>query len=389
MQNKAFGVLFDLFKYEINGTELNQETKNLISPETEIALYKLSKKHDLAHLVADALDKNGLLDDSEIAKIFRNERNMAVYRYEQINYELGEICRVLEENKIEHIPLKGAVLRAHYPQPWMRTSCDIDILVKKDELKQAITVLFKELSYKKEQENSHDVQLWAPSGVHLELHFNLVEERYKPESVRILESVWDRVVPVDGKTYQKEMTDEMFYFYHLVHMVKHFIEGGCGLRSFMDLWILNHKKTFDTQKRTALLKQGELSSFANIVETLADIWFLNERHTDTTRKLETYILNGGVYGNSENKNLVRRSKHKNKFSYFMSRLFMPYEQLCFDYPKLIHRKWLYPFYTVKRWWKKIFKGKAKSALNEVKEASKLSDESIQGLKELMQDLGLK
>ena len=381
-------VLFALLRCEICQAEIDTETKNLITPEIFSALYKLSKKHDLAHLVADALDKNGLLDDSDVARRFCNERNMAVYRYEQINYELEEICRVLEENKIEHIPLKGSVLRAYYPEPWMRTSCDIDILVKKSDLEQAIAILSKELSYQKEQENTHDVQLWAPSGVHLELHFNLIEEYYKPDSLEVLNSVWDIAIPSDDKIYQKEMPDEMFYFYHLLHMVKHLLEGGCGLRPFIDSWILNHKKSFNAQARKALLQKGKLQSFAQTVETLSEVWFSGLPHTDITRKLENYILRGGVYGNSENKNLVRRSKHQSKFAYFMSRLFMPYERLCFDYPKLINRKWLYPFYTVKRWFSKLFKGRTKSALSEMKNAAQLSDESVEGVKALMQDLGL-
>ncbi|MBO4954226.1 MAG: nucleotidyltransferase family protein, partial [Clostridia bacterium] len=35
---------------------------------------------------------------------------------------------------IDFMPLKGAVIRQYYPEPWMRTSCDIDIHVKKDRL---------------------------------------------------------------------------------------------------------------------------------------------------------------------------------------------------------------------------------------------------------------
>ena len=165
-------------------------------------------------------------------------------------------------------------------------------------------------------------------------------------------------------------------------------KGGCGFRPFIDVWILNHKKSFDAQKRKALLQKGKLQAFAQTVETLAEVWFSGLPHTDVTRRLENYILCGGVYGNSENKNLVRRSKKKSKFAYFMSRLFMPYERLCFDYPKLINRKWLYPFYTVKRWFSKLFKGRAKSALSEMKNAAQLSDESVEGVKALMQDLGL-
>ena len=61
-------IMFALLRFEINGMQLCDEVKNLITPEALPALFKLSKKHDLAHLVGDALDKNGLLPDGSEAK---------------------------------------------------------------------------------------------------------------------------------------------------------------------------------------------------------------------------------------------------------------------------------------------------------------------------------
>ena len=54
-------LFFALLRSEINNESLEEETKNQITQETMSALYKLSKAHDMVHLVADALDKNGIL----------------------------------------------------------------------------------------------------------------------------------------------------------------------------------------------------------------------------------------------------------------------------------------------------------------------------------------
>ena len=381
--------LFSLLRSEICEAQLDEETKNAITPETLSKLYKLSKKHDLAHLVADALDKNGLLPtDGEIKKRFLYERNMAVYRYEQINYELGEICRVLEEEQIEHIPLKGSVLRRYYPEPWMRTSCDIDILVKEADLKKARSVLVEKLDYKYDGENMHDVQLWAPSGVHLELHFDLVEDYIAKKATPILHSVWERTKPYPECNYRLEMTDEMFYFYHLAHMGKHFIYGGCGIRSFLDVWVLTHKITYHEENRAKLLKKGGLYQFAIGVENLSDVWFEEKAHTPMTLTMETYILQGGIYGTNENKSLLGRGKKGNKIKYIAYRIFMPYGELCCIYPRLAKRKWLYPFYTVKRWFTRLFQGKLKKSINEAKTVSNLQTEKIDNMKELLANLGL-
>ena len=97
------------------------------SDEELAALYKLSKAHDLAHLVGDALIKNKLISNAEIKSKFEKQLMTAVYRYEQINYELNCLRKVLNEAQIPFLPLKGSVLRRYYPEPWMRTSCDIDL----------------------------------------------------------------------------------------------------------------------------------------------------------------------------------------------------------------------------------------------------------------------
>ena len=47
----------------------------------------------------------------------------------------------IKKVQIPFLPLKGSVIRQYYPEPWMRTSCDIDILV--DFEKDAHVGLFK------------------------------------------------------------------------------------------------------------------------------------------------------------------------------------------------------------------------------------------------------
>ena len=52
------------------------------------------------------------------------------------------------------------------------------------------------------------------------------------------------------------------YFYHIAHMAKHLQQGGCGIRTFIDLWILDNLPTIDTLKRNDLLKSGGLLQFS-------------------------------------------------------------------------------------------------------------------------------
>ena len=107
---KIIHAMMDLIASEVCGKKINKSQYTLTDEEL-VKLYKLSKSHDLAHLVGDALIKNDLIEDGEIKAKFQKQIMLAVYRYEKINYELGRLRKVLNEAEIPFIPLKGSVIR--------------------------------------------------------------------------------------------------------------------------------------------------------------------------------------------------------------------------------------------------------------------------------------
>ena len=388
MQRTVEKVFFALIRFEINGDELCDEMKNLITPEMLPVLFKLAKRHDLAHLIGSALDKNDLLPDgTEVKKRFLQERNMAVYRYEQIQYEFEQICDVLEKARIPYIPLKGSVIRQYYPEPWMRTSCDIDILVNKPNLEQAKETLKCDLEYQIENvESSHDISLYAPSGVHLELHHSLVEEGRAQSSSDILYSVWENVV--ESQSCNKAMTNEMFYFYHVAHMAKHFEIGGCGVRPFLDSYLLLQHAQYRTELCCKLLQKGGLLMFARAVEETAGVWFGETEETSLSREIQDYILYAGMYADTENRAAVQQVKKGGRIKYLWSRIFLSYEQLKLQYPKLEKYNILLPFYQVKRWCRLLFGKDSKNVSRELKTNVNMQNKKKERIAKLLKDLDL-
>lgn len=116
--------LIELIRYEICGDV--PEIGNFSDEELK-NIFLLSKKHDLAHMAGDALLKLNCCN-SETKKKFQKEVITSVYRFEKLEITLADIRNSLD---VPFIPLKGAVLRQLYPEKWLRTSCDVDILVKK------------------------------------------------------------------------------------------------------------------------------------------------------------------------------------------------------------------------------------------------------------------
>lgn len=376
-------MFFALIRFEFE-KELSQEIKNQITIDLLPALYNLSKRHDLAHLIGDALDKNRLLPaNSVMQKRFLHERNMAVYRCEQMQYEFEQICSVLETEKISFIPLKGVVIRKYYPEPWMRTSCDIDILVKEDDLQCAVNSLQIKLNYKCEDKDRHDVSLFSQSGVHLELHYKLAS---KMDSWRYtLESVWNYTEHYTKNRYL--LTKEMFYLYHIAHMGGHFQFGGCGVRSFLDLYLLCQHNSYNQEILSALLNQGGLTVFNDAVCSVSEYWFGKGVRTNLVERIENYILYAGMYGDMKNRVAVAKAK-KGSCKILWARIFLPYNKLKFQYPLLQKCPVLYPFYIVKRWFKLVRKENRKKSLREFDEMMHGDVEKQEYIAQLIRELNL-
>ena len=381
---KIIRTMMDLIASEACGKNIDKSQYTLTDEELA-KQYKLSKSHDLAHLVGDALIKNNLIGDGEIKAKFQNQMMLAVYRYEKINYELGRLRKVLNEAKIPFIPLKGSVLRKYYPEPWMRTSCDIDVLVHESDLERAVSALTSAAGYKADSKGSHDVGMFSDSGVHLELHYSLIEDKIVGSAANILRIAWENASPVSD-TSEYVFGDDLFFFYHTAHMAKHFVNGGCGIRPFIDIWVLNHRVSFSRKKRDALLAEGGLLTFAKQAEVLSEAWFGNGEHTDITRRMQDYLLKGGVYGTTANRVSVQQIRKGGKIRYAFSRIWLQYDVLKFHYPSLERKRWLLPVFEVRRWFKLIFCGGFKRSVSELKLNSSMTSEVQTKTKEMLRQL---
>ena len=380
-------LLLALLRYELSGDAPSAEVLALISSDEAEAIYALAKKHEVIAMAAHAMISLGVKTTQEMALKLQKQMMVAKHYYECMNYEISEIGRVLSDAGIEHILLKGATLRMHYPIPWLRTSCDVDILVREERLEDACAILTEKLAYKQSGRTPHDIPFYAPSGVHVELHFTLLESEAVDEREAVLCEVWERTLSSEDK-FRLRMTDEMFYYYHIVHMVKHFVTGGCGIRPFLDLWILTEKVSHDKAKREALLERGGMKKFAEASIELMRIWLEGTERTERSDMMENYIMYGGVYGNTENKVAVQQSKKGGKFSYAISRVFPPYRLMAHSYPILLRRKWLLPFMYVRRWGRVVRRGRLSASITELKYNDSISEAQKNQTQKFLSDIGL-
>lgn len=380
-------VLLYFLKCEIIEYDYNENTLD-VSEEVIKNAFLLAKKHSVAHIFAEGVRKSGMKISDELLTELKNSVILNYTSCFRKNVALEKIKKTLSEERVRFIPLKGSVIKDYYPGKWLRNSCDIDILIEEQNIEKAVEVLCEQLHYVFDKKASHDVSLYC-GNVHLELHFQLVEEGLANKASKVLKDVWKLSYPNQKNEYEYIMPDDLFYFYHIAHMAMHFKGAGCGIRNFLDLWVLNHKIDYDLEKRNSLLKNGELYKFALESEKLSEVWFSDHIHTDLSKSIEEYVFKSGVYGSRKNRVAIERSENDNGIVYWLLRVFQPYVVMKYNFPVLNKHPYLLPLMWVKRWNRILFSKQGKDNIkSEMYENKTFEKEYSKRVNKMLTDLKL-
>lgn len=376
--------LFAAVREAIGGKPLTTGECALCTADTWPAIRKMAQKHAVAPLVAHTVRAHQLSDDAAI----QNTITLATVGYELLNHEQIRIGELLGAAEIRFIPLKGAVMRRWYTHPWMRSSSDIDILVPPDELDRAVDLLTGDGGYTYRHKGAHDVALISKGGIRVELHYALLDGGVSPAWEAALGDVWAAAAPRDNAPYWYELPDEVFYLYHVIHMAKHFLGGGCGIKPFIDLWLLDRLPDADREKRDALLKKGALFTFAESVRRQAGIWLDGDSPDGVAAQIEAYILRGGVYGSRQNQIAVQQQQVGGRLGYVLKNTWIPYNVIKFQYPVLQKHRWLTPVMQVRRWGKLIFAGHLRRVRKQLKLNQSISTDQARETARFLTEIGL-
>ncbi|HCH73871.1 MAG TPA: hypothetical protein DEV87_01650 [Clostridiales bacterium] len=378
----AFNSLLTIVKKEVFGGEEGFD-EQLRQDENLIELFKTAKRFDMTPTVAFGLRDCEFVKNEKAIKYLERERVLAVSRYERLEHDVTELKGIFEREKLPFIMLKGAVIRKMYPNPAERTSCDVDVLVKNEDLERAVSALTA-AGYDKTERGTHDVGFVSPGGVSTELHFALVNFGQDAAS-KVLNDPFFGAVKGGGSEYA--LSPETFYFYHIAHAAKHF-DGGFGIKPLVDLLLIKKNVKTDEEKLSAMLEAGGLKKFEENCVKIAEAWFCGGERNELINAMERHIERGGVYGSLENNVTVNQVRKKGKVRYFFSRMFLPYDKLKLYYPSLENRKILLPFYQVRRWFSLLFGGRVKRTVSEIQFNASVTKERREETEKLFSELGL-
>lgn len=262
---------------------------------------------------------------------------------------MKEICSAFDEQGIDYLPLKGAVLKNIYPKPEMRSMGDADILIKTEQYS-AIKPIMQKLEYKEITESDHEF-IWNKLNVYIELHKRLIPS-YNRDYYAYFGDGWELAKPERGTRYS--MNDENQMIYLFTHFAKHYRDAGIGIKHIVDLWVYRKSKpNLDEDYIKNELKTLQLYDFyQNIMNTLS-VWFDGGKSDEKTDFITDVIFNSGTYGKSTAHALssgvkLSKSTEHVKAKRLFSLIFLPYKTMCMKYPLLKKAPFLLPLFWIVR-----------------------------------------
>ena len=352
-----------------------------LSPDECLSILKLSNRQSILPIVLRGMDKLGIADPSQA--LFEQHRLKSDYRVIQHDDALKRVSSALDEAGIPYIPLKGAVLRHLYPDITLRTSSDIDVLIKETDLDKAVAVLEEKTDFKTDKRNYHDVSMIS-SRVHLELHFSIKENMKNID--RFLSRAWEYIIPSDeGSCYQ--FSPDFQVFHVVAHMSYHMVHGGLGIRPFLDLWLLRTKTEYSEETIRQMFSECGILMFYEKSCQLVDAWMSGEKIPDTLELYEKYCLDSRVFGNEETI-IAAKQREKRGFGYLVGRIFMSRDELATEFPEIEKKPYLIPLCQAKRWTRLLKKQKRDHVRKEMKAIKRTPRESVELFDELLKELNL-
>ncbi len=346
-------------------------------------LLKLAKSHMLLPLLCDGLQKAGCWEEvpQEARKTLEKAYMQAIYRDAQMEHIRAKLEAELTKANIPYVLLKGAVLKYNYPDPALRTMCDIDILVHTEDYP-AIERIALQLQGEAGHSDGNHRNYMFPGGVEVEFHPNLIHQDTP---------VGTDINPGWQYTEGNKMTEEGIYLNTLCHLANHFVLGGVGVRFVLDVWVNRHlrKNPIDRAKVEEELTGFGLLAFAKNIEALAECWFGKGESTPLLEELGEYIFTSGSHGRTDRAvlNNVTLSKGGSRTSALWGKIFPSRAEMEDRFPWCKGKPLLLPIAWCVRAFRAVTK-RGKLIFTWSKETSKITKEQTDAQKEMLARFGI-
>ena len=354
--------------------------------------YSLCKAHSMSVVAVRALeDVKDKLPQKTMSALERSAYRHLTYDV-QSERSMKMLLSAFEERGFRYMPLKGYHLKKLYPSSDMRYASDFDILIDVNQLKEIRAFLAEIGLLRMRYDEHHDIVYHPNTKTVFELHktmfvgsfenyFGLNEKGFEGAHVR------------EGYRFFYEMDKEKFYISVLAHSAYHFANGaGVGIRHLTDIYLYKRAYTLCDAYLNAELEKCGLRRFKETFEKAAFFLFEDAEGDPFTEKLVAHILGSTLFENSSKKaasDIVASGiadYEKAQRNALLQKIFLPTEQMKFQFPILKKAIWLLPVFHIIRWITVLFT--RPKALGQLKDFAAASEEEVLYMKELRCGLGI-
>lgn len=350
MQKLSDNFIYGLYTCRLISSVINDTEPPAMPENIELnSLYAYQSSQDVTNIAYVALER---LDSSLDLKQYQMDHKFNILREARFEIAGQEIYAAFEKAEISFLPLKGAILKNYYPKPSLRTFTDTDIYVG-DEFDKAEKVLF-ELGFEKLVDTDHnDVSFVKKPSLHIELHRDLFPEDYTFNGY--FDDPYKHTKIKEGYKYFHLYHDNDFFIHVLCHLYKHFTFGGCGLRQYLDIYVMTKKLDLDFECIRSELRSFGMEGFLDTTLKLNRFLFDGEKPDDELLEIAEFVLNNTTFGNADNRLVLDYDKgHGEKrtvcgnIKYFADRWQLRYSQMKQRYSILKYLPFLLPFCYIQR-----------------------------------------
>ena len=308
-------------------------------------LFAFGKSHGVENMLYVGLRDLHIDVPEETMQKFKTAYEMQIMVEATQALELEAISEAFEEAGIDHVPLKGSVIKYLYPMPDYRKSGDIDILIRPEDEAKADRVL-KSLGFDMDSvHNNHEIHSSYKKDPFIEIELHRRLTRYNDRSNNFFKDVWQAVENDKYGSCVFKMSCEYLYTYLMAHLCKHLCLGGAGIRLITDLYVVRCKCDPNNDILRKHLKRSNLYELNRMVTEIIGIWFENcEEISDESKILSEFIFQSGSFGTKEMYDVIISTDDiTHKLKKYIRRLFPPVRIIKNRFPIVEEKAWLLPF----------------------------------------------
>lgn len=377
---------------------ISEKKTNLDTNVDWLSILQMAKKHQVQGIIY--YQCKDMLPDN-IRETLEEAYLSTTYYYVNRKNLMGEITSAFCQSDLPFFSVKGYEVARYYPIPALRTMGDCDIVVHRTDVPRAVQLL-QQLGYTGSK--TITLQQWGckKNGMHFEIHDKLVQEgEYATQVQAEFFNNYDLYLK-DGAL------DSSFHFmFLLMHLRKHFLNRGVGIRQFMDLAaMIKNNDSLNWIWIEDKLACLDLLKFAHVCYALVESWFDISApveyigvEKEFAEQVALKVLADGVFGfnNRDNKKtdahtaliVVKGPLWIRRIKVIFRSVFLSYE-IMRGYPGcefIDGRPWLLPVAWGKRF-VMILKEKDKSSVASVMKNSMIPIEELRERKELLKKMGI-